>query len=153
MPNQANLMAHALGVPCSHSCEHKGVTPTGACTTRTSTTACILVLLFASGLFAQGRSPDEDSNTRAVQGVVTDVSGQPVAKAVVQLKNTKTLQIRSFITGAGGSYHFAGLSSDVEYQLKADHAAATTSWKTISLFNTKKVVVINLKLNKSREAE
>ena len=71
-----------------------------------------------------------------------------MAKAVVQLKNTKTLQIRSFITQEDGSYHFAGLSTDVEYQLKADHEGATTSWKTLSVFNSKKTAVINLKLNK-----
>ena len=51
---------------------------------------------------------------------------QPVAKAVVQLKNTKTLQIRSFITQDDGSYHFAGLGTDVEYQLKAEHEGATS---------------------------
>ena len=34
---------------------------------------------------------------------------QPVANAVVQLKNTKTLQIRSFITQGDGNYHFTGL--------------------------------------------
>jgi hypothetical protein len=73
---------------------------------------------------------------------------QTVAKAVVQLKNAKTLQIRSFITQDDGSYHFAGLSTDVEYQLKADHEGATTSWKTLSVFNSKKTAVINLKLNK-----
>jgi protocatechuate 3,4-dioxygenase beta subunit len=108
--------------------------------------ACVLAALLAGSLLGQGR--DEDSNARAVQGAVTDASGAPVAKAVVQLKNTKSLQIRSFITGADGSYHFAGLSPDVEYQLKADHEGATSSWKSLSMFNTKKVAVVNLKLNK-----
>ena len=72
----------------------------------------------------------------------------PPAKAVVQLKNTKTLQIRSFITQADGSYHFAGLGTDVEYQVKAERDGATTSWKTLSVFNSKKTAIINLKLNK-----
>jgi Carboxypeptidase regulatory-like domain len=107
--------------------------------------------LFSRGLFAQGRNPDEDTGARSVQGVVTDAASQPVAKAVVQLKNTKTLQIRSFITGADGMYHFAGLSGDVEYQLKAEHEGTSTSWKTLSMFNTKKLIVINLKLNKRSE--
>lgn len=110
---------------------------------------CIAIVLFCAvfcaGLYGQ---KNEDNTTRTVQGVVTNAADQPVAKAVVQLKNSKTLQIRSFITEDDGSYHFAGLGTDVEYQLKADHEGATTSWKTLSVFNSKKTAVINLKLNK-----
>lgn len=111
---------------------------------------CALILLTVAGLV--GQRPNEDTNTRMVQGIITDSSGAPVAKAVVQLKDTKTLQIRSFITEADGSYHFAGLSPNVEYELKAQHDAAKTGWKTLSIFNTKKVATMNLKLNKQAEA-
>jgi Carboxypeptidase regulatory-like domain len=107
---------------------------------------CIAMVLFCTGLHAQKKN--EDTTTRTVEGTVTNAANQTVAKAVVQLKNAKTLQIRSFITQDDGSYHFAGLSTDVEYQLKADHEGATTSWKTLSVFNSKKTAVINLKLNK-----
>lgn len=108
--------------------------------------ACLAIVLFCTGIQAQKKN--EDNTTRTVEGMVTNAAKQPVAKAVVQLKNTKTLQIRSFITQEDGSYHFAGLGTDVEYQLKADHEGATTSWKTLSVFNSKKTAVINLKLNK-----
>ena len=108
--------------------------------------ACTAIVLLGMGLLAQKKS--EDTTTRTVEGVASNASNQPVAKAVVQLKNTKTLQIRSFITQDDGSYHFAGLGTDVEYQLKAEHEGATTSWKTLSVFNSKKTVVINLKLDK-----
>ncbi len=104
--------------------------------------------LFCVGLAGQGRTPDENTSTRSVQGIVTDAAGHPAANAVLQLKNTKTLQIRSFITGADGRYHFAGLNGDTDYQLKADHDGVSTSWKTISMFDTKKVVEINFKLKK-----
>jgi hypothetical protein len=107
---------------------------------------CVAIILFCTGLHAQKKN--EDTTTRSVEGVVTNAANQPVAKAVVQLKNAKTLQIRSFITQEDGSYHFAGLSTDVEYQLKAEHAGVTTSWKTLSVFNSKRTAVINLKLNK-----
>ncbi|HTB17739.1 MAG TPA: carboxypeptidase-like regulatory domain-containing protein [Bryobacteraceae bacterium] len=106
----------------------------------------IVLLCAGGGLFAQPKN--EDNTTRTVEGMVSDAANQPVAKAVVQLKNTKTLQIRSFITQDDGSYHFAGLGTDVEYQLKADHDGASTSWKTLSVFNSKKTAVINLKLRK-----
>ena len=106
----------------------------------------IAVALFCAAVPAQQKN--DDTTTRAVEGVVTNESDQPVSDAVVQLKNTKTLQIRSFITQNDGSYHFAGLGTDVEYQLKADHDGVSTSWKTLSVFNSKKTAIINLKLKK-----
>lgn len=114
---------------------------------------CITLLLVCAGLYAQHKNPKvsrdaEDSTTRTVQGVVTNAANQTVERAVVQLENTKTLQIRSFITQKDGMYHFAGLSTDVEYRLKADYNGASTSWKTLSVFNTKKTAVINLRLKK-----
>src|ERR1700733_1581050 len=103
----------------------------------------IAMLLLGASVSAQ-----KQNSTRTVEGRVTNAAKQPVADAVVQLENTKTLQIRSFITQAGGNYHFAGLQSDVEYRLKADHEGASSSWKTLSVFNSKKTPIINLKLNK-----
>jgi hypothetical protein len=108
--------------------------------------ACLATLLLCAGLVAQQKN--QDNTTRNMEGVVADAAGQPAAKAVVQLKNTKSLQIRSFITAEDGRYHFAGLGSDVEYQVKAERDGASSSWKTLSVFDTKKTAVINLKLNK-----
>lgn len=106
-----------------------------------------LAAVFAGGVLT-AQSGTGESTTRTVEGRVTNAENQPVANAVVQLKNTKTLQIRSFITQEDGNYHFAGLQTDVEYQLKADHDGVSTSWKTLSVFNSKKTPVINLKLKK-----
>ena len=108
----------------------------------------MVALLVVLGCSLSGQNPKEDTSVRSVQGIVTDASGNLVPKAVVQLKDTKTLQIRSFITEADGSYHFSGLSTNVEYQIKADHDGANSGWKTLSVFNTKKVAILNLKLNK-----
>ena len=108
--------------------------------------AAASIVLLCTSLCAQQKS--EDTNTRTVEGTVTNGANQPVAKAVVQLKNTKTLQFRSFITQEDGTYHFAGLQIDVEYQLKAEHEGASSSWKTLSVFNSKKTPVLNLRLNK-----
>jgi Carboxypeptidase regulatory-like domain len=106
--------------------------------------------LTSSAAFSQRKKANQDTGLREVQGKVTSSSGQTVDKAVVQLKNTKSLQIASFITDSSGRYHFAGLSTDVEYQLKADAQEMTSGWKTLSLFNSKRVVTINLKLSKRK---
>lgn len=119
-------------------------------TLRTAAAAVALLLLASCAGLKQHPGTSQDSNIREVEGTVTNASGAPVDKAVVQLKDTKSLQIQSFITDAAGHYHFAGLSTDVEYQLKADYNGATSGWKTLSLFNTKKVAIINLKLKLKR---
>ncbi|HLK22723.1 MAG TPA: carboxypeptidase-like regulatory domain-containing protein [Bryobacteraceae bacterium] len=110
----------------------------------------LIGLFLGCGLSGQERtSKDDGISTRSVNGVVNDAAGQPVAKAVVQLKDTKSLQIRSFITNPDGSYHFAGLSPNVEYQLKAEYEGSFSGKKTLSVFNSKKSVKINLKLKRS----
>src|SRR3954468_24675206 len=38
------------------------------------------------------------ASERPVSGFVTDAEGKPVKGAIVQLKNTRSLQVRSFIT-------------------------------------------------------
>lgn len=110
--------------------------------------ALVLLSLLTVGLaFAQTRK-GEDANVRAVQGTVSDASGNAVSGAVVQLKNTKTLQIRSFITKEQGDYYFHGLSPDVDYELKAEAQSGNSGTKTLSSFDSRKQAVINLKLDK-----
>lgn len=104
----------------------------------------LAVALFTTVLIAQ----NDDTGTRSVQGVVADASGRPVAGAVVQLKDTKSLQVRSYRTEADGSYHFAGLSTNVEYELEAKNDSESSGKKTLTVFNTQKVATVNLKLKK-----
>jgi Carboxypeptidase regulatory-like domain len=108
-------------------------------------------MFMCGAVFGQRKQTRQDNPVRDVEGAVTSASGAAVDRAVVQLKNTKSLQIESFITDATGHYHFAGLSTDVEYQLKADRADLTSGWKTLSLFNSKKVALMNLKLKHKRK--
>jgi Carboxypeptidase regulatory-like domain len=108
--------------------------------------AVCALLLSASVAFADKKK--DDANVRTVQGSVTDTAGEAVNGAVVQLKNTKTLQIRSFITKDNGAYYFHGLSTDVDYELRADYLGASSGSKTLSTFDSRKVAVMNLKLDK-----
>lgn len=116
--------------------------------TRAACAAWLIACALCCAGSSQRKNSNEDTNTRSVQGVVTDSSGRPVAKAVVQLEDTKTLQIRSFITESDGSYHFAGLSANDDYELRASYDGATSSKKSLDVFNTRKVATINLRLKK-----
>ena len=106
-----------------------------------------VLLLCAAGLFAQEKKKKGEETTRSVEGVVTTAEDAPAVGAVVQLKNTKTLQIRSFITKQNGSYYFHELSPDVDYELKADYQGMSSGSKTLSSFDSRRTATINLKLN------
>ena len=99
-----------------------------------------------TGAFAEKKDKNgEPLNQRSVQGTVTDGKDNPVAGAVVYIKNSKTLQIRSFITKEQGTYYFHSLSPDVDYELHAESNGATSGNKTLSSFDSRKQAVINLK--------
>jgi hypothetical protein len=89
----------------------------------------------------------EERKTRSVQGTVTAQDDSLVSGAVVYLKNAKTLQIRSFFTQQDGSYSFHDLSPDIDYELKAENHGAWSNAHTLSSFDTRKLVTINLKIN------
>jgi hypothetical protein len=109
----------------------------------------LALLVMASPTLAQKKNKgDNQGNTRTVEGQVTSPDDTPVSGAVVQLKNTKTLQIRSFITMENGSYYFNGLSPDIDYELRADSQGMSSPTHTLSSFDSRKTATINLKLKK-----
>ena len=110
----------------------------------------LLFLLMAPSALPFQKNKDEDAGTRSVEGVVRDPSDNPVDGAVVQMKNTKTLQVRSFITRQDGNYIFRGLNTNIDYELKADGAGMTSPVKRLSSFESRTKAVINLKLEKKK---
>ena len=114
--------------------------------TRRAIVVISLVACFASVAISFDKK-DEDK-LRMVQGEVTDAQDGAAVGAVVQLKNSKTLQVRSFITQENGTYQFHGLDPNVDYTLKADYQGASSSSKTLSSFDSRKQPVINLKVDK-----
>lgn len=104
----------------------------------------LIVLALASAAF--GAKKSKEPQERSVSGVVTDASGKPVPGAVVQLKNTKTLEIRSFIAKEMGDYIFQGLATDVDYEVKAESNGKGSATKTLSAFDTRTDAKLNLQL-------
>jgi hypothetical protein len=106
----------------------------------------VAVLVLAMATVAFGQKKSKAPAERSVSGIVTDANGAPVPGAVVQLKNTKTLQVRSFIAREQGDYNFQGLSTDVDYEVKADSNGKTSATKTLSSFDSHPEAKINLQL-------
>ena len=112
----------------------------------------VLAVACAQLLPAQ-KKEKEDPTIRSLQGQVTDSDDKPAVGAVVQLKDTRTLQVRSFITQANGDYRFSGLRADTDYEIKADYNGMSSDSRRLSNFDTRKIATVNLKLNKKSETD
>lgn len=107
--------------------------------------ACILT--FAAPAQARRERPlNSNPDVRSVHGIVTTAEDRPAKGAVVLLEDTKTLSIRSYVCGGDGEYHFANLSTNVDYRLHAEDHGRRSPQKTLSSFNTRKDAVVNLRL-------
>ena len=78
----------------------------------------------------QKKEKPRDPNIRNVQGVVTLPDGAVAEGAVVQLKNLKTLQVRSFITLEKGTYQFQNLPTSIDFELRADFKGFASSTRS-----------------------
>ena len=107
-----------------------------------------VVLAVVPAAIAADKKDRQENTTRSLQGVVTNDSDAPVQGAVVQLKDTKSLQIRSYITKENGQYQFQGLSPDVDYEVKAEAGGAGSDSRRLSSFDTRKQAVLNLKIER-----
>lgn len=79
-------------------------------------------------------------------GRVFDRQDQSIPKAIVYLKNTRSLAVKTYITDDDGSYHFPALSPNVDYEVYAEHNGARSDTKTMSAFDNRKRVNITLRI-------
>jgi hypothetical protein len=72
---------------------------------------------------------------RKVSGVVTDKRGNLLPGAVVEIDNTVTMDIQSYIVQKDGQYHFSDLNPDVDFILHANYRGHLSKNWTLSKFN------------------
>src|SRR5579872_2156971 len=92
--------------------------------------AALLAVTFTTALEAA-----QKNETRNLTGHVLGSQDAPLAKAVVYLKNTKTLTVRTYIADADGSFHFPALSANVDYEVYAAFDGSRSDTKTLSAFD------------------
>ncbi len=91
-----------------------------------------------------GKKKKEDP-TRSVKGQVTDEHEEGI-RAIVQLKNTRTLDVKSFHTNDVGEYYFHGLDLNVDYELKALAQGRQSKTRTVSSFDSRTELIYNFRL-------
>jgi hypothetical protein len=108
-----------------------------------------LTLLLLAGL-AAAQDAKHEAQLRTVRGVVMDKSESPVPSGVVFLKNTRSNAVRSYISDDQGNYRFSGLDPNADYEIHAEKDGATSPTRTVSSFDSKKDLVLNLKIDKKK---
>jgi len=81
-----------------------------------------------------------------VQGKVLNGDNAPINGAIVYLENKRNDDIKTFISTRDGSYRFADISADTDYSLWAAFHGKKSGQKTISSFDSRKQVNIDLKI-------
>lgn len=87
---------------------------------------------------------------RAVQGRVVDKQDGAIAGAVVYLKDTRSLAVKSYLTDEEGHFHFGQLSDGADYEIWAEQNGKRSSSKNISQFNSKLDIQFTLKIDTSK---
>ena len=95
----------------------------------------------ATAVFQRGQA-----EVRTLVGRVVDDREQPLPKAIVYLKNTKNLAIKTYISEPDGTFRFSGLAPNIDYEVYAEHEGARSDSKTLSGFDSRRQVSVTLKI-------
>jgi hypothetical protein len=103
--------------------------------------------VLAAPLQLFGREPKKEDKTRLLSGKVLDGADSPLPNAVVYLTDTHTRSVKTYIVGADGSYRFPGLQPSIDYEVYAQYDNRKSHTKTVSQFDDRPQVYIDLKIN------
>jgi hypothetical protein len=93
----------------------------------------------------------KESTTRTIQGTVKDSSDNVVSEAIVQLKDMKSSKVIDFVTRDDGKFVFNDLPMDINYELAAKHGDLTAPVKKVSIYDTRKSVIMNFQLTAAKQ--
>ena len=110
----------------------------------------LMLLLVGSFVAAANPSFAKDRNEagRLLTGKVLDQQDSPLPNAVVYLTNPRTrAPIKTYIVGTDGTYRFPALSPNVDYEVYAQFQGKRSDTKTVSQFDNRQQVNINLRVD------
>jgi Carboxypeptidase regulatory-like domain len=105
-----------------------------------------VMLLLVVGLAFAGPA-DKGATGRVLSGKVLDHDDNPLPNAVVYLTNTRTRAVKTYIVGPDGSYRFPALSPNIDYEVYAQVNGHKSDTKTVSQFDNRDQVYLNLKID------
>ena len=109
-------------------------------------TSIALLAVLATAAHAR----QEKGQLRTVHGTVYDASGAPIGSAIVYLKNLRTPAIRTYISHAQGLNRFSAVDSNSDYRIHAEHQDLTSPTRTISSYDSRHDILLDLKVNRKK---
>lgn len=100
----------------------------------------------AAGVFRSGMAQAQNLGQRSVAGRVLAGEDVPALGATVFLKNLKTKAIRSYTTDKLGHFRFTQVDMSVDHELWAEKDGKKTAVKTISSWDARKEVQVEILL-------
>jgi len=122
---------------------------------RTSLAAALAFAVLSAGLPQMGTrggtlgpiaAEAQVAGFRVVGGAVVDEHSVPVVGATVFLKDLKSKNIRSFTSVEHGRFRFASVSMTEDHELWAEKDGKKSAVKTISTWEARKEMEVELKL-------
>ena len=83
---------------------------------------------------------------RSVNGTVVDADSSPVVGATIFLRNTKSKSIRSYTSTKDGRFRFVQVNMSDDYDLWAEKEGKKSAVKTVSSWDTRKELEVELRL-------
>lgn len=111
---------------------------------------CVAAVLALAAAATVAQDSKREAQLRTVHGIVQDKSENLVPESVVFLKNTRTNVVRSSYTDTSGNYRFSGLDPNADYEIHAEKEGAKSSTHTVSSFDGRKDITMNLKIEKKK---
>gem|GEM_PF-4707035 len=90
------------------------------------------------------RPKKNENQFRTLEGIVMGKGDAALSGAVVYLKNTKTLAVKSLYSADDGGYRFNALSPNTDYEVFAEYKGKKGDVKTLSSFDSRPAARINL---------
>lgn len=111
---------------------------------------CLAAIVALAAVTAVAQDSKREAHLRTVHGVVLDKSENLVSESVVFLKNTRTNVVRSSYTDSSGNYRFSGLDPNADYEIHAEKEGAKSTTHSVSSFDSRKDITLNLKIEKKK---
>ncbi len=114
--------------------------------TRSIIAVCALLLMLGA---LGNAAPDKKDKAagRLLFGKVLDHQDNPLPNAVVYLTNTRTRAVKTYIVGEDGTYRFPSLLNAVDYEVYAQYKGRKSDPKSVSQFDDRSQVYIDLRVD------
>jgi hypothetical protein len=107
----------------------------------------VLVFFMVCGVASLAEADKKQPPLRELTGLVTGHNDVPLDKAIVYLKNSRTLVVKTFITSEDGKYRFPALAQNIDYEVYAERQGKKSETKTLSSFDSRAQVSLHLHID------